>query len=478
MASSLDPNTHRFVDLVAADHTPWYRKPNLTRLYIFLIPAAMGVEWTSGFDGSIMNGLQAVQTWDNYFHQPRGAILGIMNSIYSLGALSMMIFVPWVNDRYGRKASIVVGNIIMVLGAVLQTASVNLGMFLAARFMLGMGIPFALSGGSQLIGELAYQKERPSLTSAFNVSWYIGGIIAAGVTLGTFQIQSDWAWRIPSLLQLLPSGITLIFIWGLPESPRWLISQDRSEEAWEILVKYHGEGDPNSPIVRTEYAEMKATMALDLESKNRTWLELVSTQANLKRCALVAFIGVFSQWSGNGLVSYYLSRVLETVGIKNKRTQNKINLSLNCWNLITGMTASWLVTYTPRRTMYLVSVTGMLITFASWTGASASYAETGSSAAAGAVVGMIFLYYPFYNGAPLTYTYTIEVFPFSMRAKGTVVVQTFSRFASFFNQFVNPIGLENIGWKYYIVYTIWLAVEALGMYTRASIIIAYPTPSW
>jgi hypothetical protein len=59
------------------------------------------------------------------FHQPRGAILGIMNSIYSLGALSMMISVPWVNDRYGRKASIVVGNIIMVLGAVLQTASVN-----------------------------------------------------------------------------------------------------------------------------------------------------------------------------------------------------------------------------------------------------------------------------------------------------------------------------------------------------------------
>jgi hypothetical protein len=70
MASSLDPDTHRFVDLVAADHTPWYRKPNLTRLYIFLIPAAMGVEWTSGFDGSIMNGLQAVQTWDNCPYLP------------------------------------------------------------------------------------------------------------------------------------------------------------------------------------------------------------------------------------------------------------------------------------------------------------------------------------------------------------------------------------------------------------------------
>jgi hypothetical protein len=58
-------HNHRFVELVTADKTPWYRKKNLMRLYMFLAPAAMGVEWTSGFDGSIMNGLQAVQTWDN-----------------------------------------------------------------------------------------------------------------------------------------------------------------------------------------------------------------------------------------------------------------------------------------------------------------------------------------------------------------------------------------------------------------------------
>jgi hypothetical protein len=55
----------KFIDLVKNDHTPWYKKPNLRSLYMFLVPAAMGVEWTSGFDGSIMNGLQAVNTWDS-----------------------------------------------------------------------------------------------------------------------------------------------------------------------------------------------------------------------------------------------------------------------------------------------------------------------------------------------------------------------------------------------------------------------------
>ncbi|RPA91800.1 hypothetical protein L873DRAFT_1838616 [Choiromyces venosus 120613-1] len=332
---------HVIVVLVA-----WYQKPNLQYLYSCLVPAAMDVEWTSGFGGSIMNGLQAVETWDTYFNKPHGAIPGIMNSMYSLGALSMMPIVPWVNDN------------------------------------------------SQLIGELAYRKERAILAPVFSVSWYISGIIAAGVTLGTFQIQSDWAWRIPSVLQIVPSAFQLIFIC-----------------------------DPNNEFVKAEYAEMIATIQMDLEQKSRAWSELISTTANIKRYALVAFIGTFSQWSGNGLVSYYLARVFETV-----------NLGLNCWNLVTGFTASYLVGITPRPVMYLTSVTGMFITPACWTGASASYAETKSSGAAGA---MIFLYYPFYNGAPLTYTYTIELFPFSMRAK-----------------------VANIGWKY-IVYTVWLAAEGV-----------------
>lgn len=113
-----------------------------------------------------------------------------MSSIYSLGALSMMVFVPIVSDRFGRRASIMVGNTFMLIGAIIQACSQNrrqrsipflrwsahdfihaVGMFIASRFILGMGIPFALSGGAQLIGELAYHKERPQLTSAFNVSW-------------------------------------------------------------------------------------------------------------------------------------------------------------------------------------------------------------------------------------------------------------------------------------------------------------------
>ncbi len=108
-----------------------------------------------------------------------------------------------------------------------------------------------------------------------------------------------------------------------------------------------------------------------------------------------------------------------------------------------------------RRTQYLIAFIGMTAIFAVWTGASADYAQTGNSQAASAVVAMIFIYYIFYTVMhPMTYIYITEVFPFVHRAKGVGLTQTFSRAGSAFNQFVNPIGLGNLGWKFYIVYVV------------------------
>jgi len=147
--------------------------------------------------------------------------------------------------------------------------------------------------------------------------------------------------------------------------------------------------------------------------------------------------------------------VLITVGITNKRTQNIINLALSCWNLVTGVTGAFLTFILPRRTQYLIAFIGMTAIFAVWTGVSANYAQTGNSQAASAVVAMIFIYYMFYTIMhPLTYIFITEVFPFVHRAKGVGLTQTFSRAGSAFNLFVNPIGLANIGWKFYIVYVV------------------------
>lgn len=85
--------------------------------------------------------------------------------MYSLGALMAIPFIPSVSQWLGRRWTIVAASLIMCLGAGLQTGAVNQDMFLASRWVLGFGIPFAIVNASSMLGELSYAKERPVMTS-------------------------------------------------------------------------------------------------------------------------------------------------------------------------------------------------------------------------------------------------------------------------------------------------------------------------
>jgi hypothetical protein len=90
----------------------------------------------------------------------------------------------------------------------------------------------------------------------------------------------------------------------LPESPRYLISKDRHEEAFDILTKYHAEGDRSSVIVRAEIAQIQRTIKLELEEAKQTWWDMFRTAGMRRRLLISAFLGLFTQWSGNTLISY------------------------------------------------------------------------------------------------------------------------------------------------------------------------------
>ncbi|CAA7259439.1 unnamed protein product [Cyclocybe aegerita] len=448
-------------ELAKQDKTPWYQKPNLRVLYFVIFPTCIGVEMTSGFDSSMMNGLQAVDSWDTFYNSPRSTLLGVMSAMYSAGAILALPLVPVITDGLGRRMAIVFGSVIMIIGAVIQTASQNFAMFVISRFILGLGIPFAIVAASSLIGELGHPKERAILGSLFNSCYFIGAIVAAGVTLGTFKMPSNWGWRIPSLLQIVPSSLQIIFIFWLPESPRWLISRGRGDEAFDILAKYHAEGDRESEFVKAEYIQIEKTLELEKETKKVGWFDLLKSPGMRRRVLIGSFLGLATQWSGNGLTSYFLARILENVGVHDNHTKNLINLANTCWGFLNATILALTVSRFKRRTMYLACTTSLLVVFTAWTVASARYAIDESQASSRAVIAFIFLYSPCYNMAynALTYTFLVELFPFHVRAKGISIFQWFGRMAGFFNQFVNPIGIENAGWKYYISYCVFLAFE-------------------
>ncbi|KAI3338112.1 guanine deaminase [Ustulina deusta] len=463
-----DPILTRLAD---EDKVPWYRKPNLRLLYFLLLPTCMGIELTSGFDSQLINALQIVPSWIAYFDDPQGPIKGIIAASYSLGAILSLPFIGIVNDKFGRRWSVFGGSVIMVIGALIQGLSVNIGQYIVARLILGFGIPTCIVSASSLIAELSYPKERPVLTSLFNVSYFVGQLLAAGITFGTNNIMSNYAWRIPSWLQMVPSLIQITFIFLVPESPRWLITKERHDEAYSILAKYHAEGDRESEFVKAEFAQLQATISLELEHSKKSMMDLVRTSGNRRRLLISTMLGLFTQWSGNTLISYYLGDILEAIGQTDSAFKQKINVAIAAWSLVSGTIASLLVKRFRRRVMYLACTCSLIIVYISWT-ISMKYAIDGknsgnlNTAAGSAVLFFIFAYSPCYNLGynALTYTYMVEIWPYAERSRGIAYFQLWGRLAGFFTTFVNPIGLQNSGWRYLISYVVFLAYEITFVY--------------
>jgi len=462
--------------LANQDTKRWYQKPNLLFLYMMLFPTCMGIELTSGFDSQMINALQIVKPWKEYMGQPKGALKGIIAAAYSLGAILSLPFIGMINDKFGRRWSILGGSLVMIIGALIQGFAQHVGMYIVARMILGFGIPTCIVSGSSLIGELAYPKERPILTSLFNVSYFIGQIVAAAICFGTNGISNDWSWRIPSLLQICPSLLQVCFVMFLPESPRWLITKDRAQEARDILQKYHSEGDRGDEFVTAEFAQMTTTIQLELEAKKQSWKNLFKTAGMRRRVLITTMLGLFTQWSGNTLISYYLGDLLILIGYTDSTYIQKINVSIACWSLVCAFTVSMLVTRIRRRVMYLACTISLLLCYIAWT-VSMERAQTAADlkkankgeanqAANIAVLFFIYAYSPCYNMGynALTYTYMVEVWPYAERSRGIAYFQLFGRLAGFFTTFVNPIGLDSVGWKYLISYCCWLAYEVVFVY--------------
>ncbi|PKY06403.1 putative transporter [Aspergillus campestris IBT 28561] len=443
----------------------WYKNPGMRKTYICLMFVVL-TSATNGYDGSMMNGLQILIPWQEYFGHPTGSSLGILSAIMSLGSLAALPAVPYTADILGRRMGILIGCLIMILGVVLQSIGATYGMFLAARFLIGFGVAIAHGASPLLITELVHTQHRAIFTTIYNTTWYFGAIVAAWLTFGTNNIKNDWAWRAPSMVQALPSIIQVIFVWFVPESPRFLIYKGKHEQALKVMADAHANGDQEDEVVQLQMHEIKETIRLEKEFESNGWMELIRTKGNRRRILICITAGFFSQWSGNGLVSYYIKMILETVGYTDTVQQNLINGCLNILNLIVALTMCFFVDKIGRRRLFLISTAGMLVAFIVWTICSARYDIHNTSSTAGAVVAMIYLYYVFYNLAwsGLLVSYTVEILPYSIRAKGMTVMWFCIDAALFFNQYVNPIALDAIQWKYYIFYCVWLGIELAVVY--------------
>ncbi|KAF4597167.1 hypothetical protein EYR40_007618 [Pleurotus pulmonarius] len=445
---------------------PWWRNHGILMLNLCLCIPLM-TSAVNGLDSSMVNGLQIIPDWQEYFKHPTGIALGLINSAQSIGGLLGLPLTPLASDNLGRRAALFIGSVIMLSGVGLQCASSNVQMFIGSRVMIGVGLTFSLNAAPLLLIELAYPTQRGKITSIYNSSWYLGSIISAWSCFASYDQASGsmWSWRVPTLIQAAAPLLQVILIWLLPESPRFLVSKGLEGQAARTLAKYHANGgDERDPLVVFEIAQIRHALRMEEEiNKSTSWYSLISTPGNRKRLRIIVAIALFSQWSGNGLVSYYINLVLEGVGISSTRTKAAINGGLQVFNFFIAITAAMLVDWVGRRTLFIASNAGMLITFSMWTLTTALFSELNNTAAAKATIPLIFIFYLFYDIAytPMLVAYTLEILPYKIRARGFAVMNLTVYLTSAFNQFVNPVAIRALGWWYYLVYVGWLLFELI-----------------
>ncbi|GJN81305.1 hypothetical protein PLIIFM63780_004838 [Purpureocillium lilacinum] len=446
--------------------SPW--TPSMFRLYLVLACAYL-CGCLNGYDGSLMGGLNGMTSYQKFFGmQVADSSTGLVFAMYNIGSVAAVFFTGPVNDYFGRRWGMITGAAIVIIGTCVQAPCHSRGQFLGGRFVLGFGVSFCCVSAPCYVSEMAHPRWRGTLTGLYNCTWYIGSIIASWVVYGCSYLDSNSAWRIPIWCQMITSGIVVLGTFWLPESPRWLMAQDRHADAAKVLATYHGEGDEKHPLVQLQLHEM--SQQISAEASDKKWWdyhELWNTHSARRRLICVLGMAIFGQISGNSLSSYYLPAMLKNAGITDEHkvlALNGINPVLSFLGAILGARLTDVI---GRRPLLLYSIVFCSCCFAVMTGTSkVSLDQPDNTAAANSTVAFIFIFGIVFSfgWTPLQSMYIAETQPTATRAKGTAIGNFASSAASTVIQYSSGPAFDKIGYKFYLVFVFWDLFEAVFMY--------------
>ncbi|GAA6012640.1 hypothetical protein JCM10207_009065 [Rhodosporidiobolus poonsookiae] len=422
----------------------------LMKLYFMVSIVYMG-QFLNGYDGTILGSLQALDRWKHDLGYPDANEIGYLNAMsYIAGILSGPV-AAWSADKFGRKlnmryyaTTMLIGTVLGCIAGIPQLEGKGLALFCVSKFIIGSGLATALMTMQIMLQEISHPRQRPICAAAFNQSWTLGHVLSAWISFGTSKRTDSWQWRTPYIIQAAFAIYIFVAIQFVPESPRWLAAQGRNEEAHAWLVKYHGNGDENDALVALEWEELHTAIQAEKEANQQKWSVLLKSKSNRYRLWLAALFTIAPQWNGSAIINFYYTAILTQVGIT--------GLSMFDW--CSMILSYWVMTKIKRRTHILCAWPVMIAFNVAVTVASAQYAKTKSHSAGIAAVFFVWMYggtSSFMTG--IFYSYVPEVLSFSLRAKGMAVWNTANQLTGLYNAYVNSVGLNAIGWRYYLVFT-------------------------
>lgn len=388
-------------------------------------------------------------------HAP--ALLGACSSLYFAGGVFGSFFSNFVGDRWGRKPSIYIGAMIVLISAALCAGSAGVAMFIVFRFTSGFG-GFMLSMSVPLwIVEVVPPEVRGAFAQCHAVAVTSGYLLSSYVGLGFYlnlPINSIDAWRGPQAIGALPPIFLLMGLWWIPESPRFLLMKGQLDKARTIVRSLHsspGEGEHH--FAEIELFQMTKQIELD-RTMPSSWYHMFRRPSFRKRAWMTVFIVFAVLSTGNLSISTYAAVIFGNLGFDSTK-QLLIQAGIFA-AVLPGLLSSIFFTDRLRRpTLVGGGLFILAVVLSCYTAVTASFVDVVSNKPAQiACVALIYIFESLSSAlieGPQAY-WSAEFYPTPLRAKGqTIQTVTYSCVSILWTQ-CSTTAIANLGWKFFLIF--------------------------
>ncbi|VUC23276.1 unnamed protein product [Clonostachys rosea] len=426
---------------------PWLQYLKKRRRVILRMSVIYFAVLNIGFDLSVTNTTLGMSSFRRYFgHQDAQGqwfIPATYQSAWAGGTQGGQVVTDllggWLADRYGRKTTLTLSVLVVIIASTLQVASQSIAMIIAGKIVFGMGVGLYISFITSYTAELAPYRMRGVACMAVNFCIQVGNWIGSGAALGLVSrypdVNDNRAFRIVFSLQYIFAALFLLTVYWLPESPMFYVHKEEAGMAEKVVRQIYGLEYDAQRHVAFLFQEHKAEQKMRKVGRSISYLELFKGR-NLVRLVISACI-IWPLFMGTSFWPAYQTYYFQLAGAANPQAMN-----YGCTSVAIGtsIAAYFLIETVGRRKLWLIGCAGM--TASNLIGGFMYIPQSqGQKAIAGKVAtAMVFIWNGFYDIGPanMGYAITSEVPSGRMRVRNNAFVHVFSHLVGFAFSYAVP----------------------------------------
>jgi SP family arabinose:H+ symporter-like MFS transporter len=270
------------------------------------------------------------------------------------GCVFGALFSGALSDKYGRKKVLLLSGLLFTLSALGSAVPDNLTQFVMARFIGGLGVGSASMLSPLYISEIAPAKIRGMLVTLYQLAIvfginiiYIVNYLIANTHDQVWNVQLGWRYMLGS--EGIPAILFFILLFFVPESPRWLVKENRSDEALKILNKINGPEETHRILKEIKEA---------VNEEKGSFLDLF--KPGIRKAMIVgSVLALFSQVTGINAIIYYAPEIFKQVGFGSESALFQ-TMIIGFVNMLFTLVAIRFIDYWGRRTLLIWGISGMV----------------------------------------------------------------------------------------------------------------------